>query len=120
MPLFSANLHITQGATFRKVFVFKSGGAVVDLTGYTGRAQIRTSAASLTVICDLTTENGGITINGPQGMVSLYISPTETAGFDFSATGGVYDVELYHPTDETEVLSLVGGLVKLMLEVTRG
>ena len=60
MPLFNSNLHITQGATFHRSFIWKSGGKVVDITGYTAKAQIRLNHASNAVIYEMTTENGKI------------------------------------------------------------
>ena len=119
MPYFNSNLHISQGVTFRRSFIWKSGGQVVDLTGYKAKAQIGLTASSNAVIYEMTTENGKIEIDGPKGMISLLIPASVTETFEFNVTGAVYDVELYHPTDADEVISFVGGLVKLYLQVTR-
>jgi len=119
MPQFTNHLEISQGATFRKAFVWKSGGAVVDITGYTAKSQIRTSVGSSTVVCEMTTENGMLEIDGPAGKVTVVIPATVTETFNFNSSGGVYDVELYHPHIAGEIMSLVGGMVKLTLQVTR-
>lgn len=38
--------------------------AVLDLTGCTARMQIRNKVSSPDILCELTTENGGIVIDG--------------------------------------------------------
>lgn len=119
MPLFTANLSITQGATFSKQFQFKSGGGVVNLSGYTGASQFRATPSSAEKIHEMTTQNGGMEIDGPNGLITLFIPPSVTEGFNFSSSPAVYDMELYHPTDPEQIISLVGGLVKLTLQVTR-
>lgn len=120
IPAMSAaklKLAIEQGATFRKVLTWKAGtpAVPVNLTGCTARMQIRKEIASATPYIELTTENGGITLGGVAGTISLFISPTDTAAFTWTA--GVYDLEIvFSPTD---VRRLVYGPVTVSPEVTR-
>lgn len=119
MALFDLNLEISQGTTFRRQFILESGGEVVDLSDYTAKCQFRLTPASPDIIHELSTENGGITIDGPAGLVTLIIPPSITGTFTFNSTGAVYDVELYHSNNADDIMSLVGGMVKLSLQVTR-
>lgn len=119
MALFNYDLKITQGATFSKQFVFKAGNQVVDLSGYTGAAQIRSTYSAPQPIHEMNTESGGMSIDGPNGLITLSIPPSITKNFNFNTYPAVYDVELYSSADPEQITSLVGGLVKLTLEVTR-
>lgn len=96
---------ILIGGTFNPVLTMNSGviGNLVDLTSYTAKMQIRPFVGSSDIIVELTTENGGITINGPAGTISLLLTPEQTAllapiraGFDLQLTapGGEVDYVL--------------------------
>ena len=117
MAAAQADLVIEQGATFSQSFQWTdSSGAAVDLTGYTGRMQIRQNVSASTTIADLTTANGGIVINGATGTVTAKIAATDTSAMTFSQA--VYDLELIAP-DGITVTRLVQGGVTLSKEVTR-
>lgn len=110
-------LVIEQGATLDRTFKWKDGeGALVDLTGYTARCQVRASYTSETKILDLTTENSGIELGGAAGTIRLKVSAATTAAI--SLTGlGVWDLELVSPSGV--VTRLLEGRVVLSREVTR-
>lgn len=109
------NLRVNQGATFREPFEWRAASVPVNLTGWQARMQIRPDHDSKTVISELTTENGGITIRPVSGGFDLYISAEETAQFNFEEA--VYDIEL---VDEAgDVTRIVEGRVRLSPEVTR-
>ena len=60
-------LTIYQGATFRKRLTWKGplpAQTPIDLTGCTARMQVRPEVESSTVLLELTTANGGITLGG--------------------------------------------------------
>ena len=116
MTAVTHNFIIEQGATLSKVFVWKdSSGEPVNLTGYVARIQSRPSARSETVYINATTENGKIVIDAANGKVTLNLSSTETAAFDWIS--GVYDLEL---EDSTGIVTrLVQGLITVSQEVTR-
>lgn len=87
----------------------------VDLTGLTGRMQIRHKLEDTTVIKELTTANGGIVIDNVTKTIQIYISATDTASFSFQSA--VYSLELVSASGE--VTQLVNGTITLTKEVTR-
>ena len=110
-------LKIIQGATFRKALVWLAPDkkTPIDLTGCTARMQVRSEIESPTVLLELTTENGGIVIDGPAGKLTLRISPTATAAITWES--GVWDLEVVHPSGD--VTRLVQGSISVSREVTR-
>lgn len=106
---------IEQGATFALVLTWKdSAGAPIDLTGYTARMQIRTSARAATATLALTTENGRIALGGAAGTITLSISAVDTAAL--AARPYVYDLELVTGASVTRLLD---GECLVTPEVTR-
>lgn len=98
---------------------YTSGGVLtynepVDLSGYTARMQLRTKLDDATVIKELTTENGGITINNTNKTITLNISAVDTAAFNFAAC--VYSLEL---VNGAKVVPFANGNISLVKEVTR-
>ena len=109
------NLKIEQGATFRQTLWWKNPDeTALDLTGYTGRLQIRANIAATDVLISLTTENGGITITQLTGKIELLITATATAAITWSSA--VYDLEM---VQGSEVYRLIAGNVSVSKEVTR-
>lgn len=86
----------------------------VDLTDYTARMQIREKVTSSTVIKELTTTNGGITIDNTNKTISIYISAADTALFTFKTA--VYSLEL---VNGALVLPFIFGGITLDTEITR-
>lgn len=112
------DLVIKQGSTYRQEFVYKDDdNEIVDLTGYTARMQIRPDVESETIIADLTTENDGITIDGPNGSIELFISHTDTAGMTPTKNAG-YDLEIVDSVSG-DVNRIFGGKVEIDPEFTR-
>lgn len=108
---------IYQGATFPKRLRWsdKVTGTPIDLTGCRARMQVRAEIGSPTVLLELTTENGGITLGGAAGTIDLYAGATATAAFTWE--GGVFDLEIVHPGGD--VTRLAQGTVSVSPEVTR-
>jgi len=97
MPSAKHELRIEQGANFDvSITYYDSTGAVVNLTSYTARAKFRTTYSD-TAILTLTTENGGITLGGAAGTISLSVTATATAALS-APSKGVYDLELANPS----------------------
>ena len=99
---------------------YVSGGVVeynqpVDLTGYTGRMQIRSDIDSATVIAELTTANGGVLIDNTLKTITLTMPAATTTAFTF--TTAVYDLELVSAGNQ--VTQFCGGILTLFKEVTR-
>lgn len=87
----------------------------VDLTGFTGRMQIRQKLDDAAFIKELTTSNGGVVINNTTKTIQLYISAADTALMSFQT--GVYSLELV--SSGGEVTQLIAGNISLVREVTR-
>lgn len=108
------DFEIEQGTTLDKPFIWKdSTGTPVDLSGYTARMQLRPSKSSDTVLVDLTTENGGITLGGPTGEITLHFNEAITMPL---LKGGVYDVEVII---DGKVRRLIEGAITISRGVTR-
>ena len=127
MPAGKYNLLIEQGATFELELQYKdSNGVVVDLTGYSGRLQIRPSIGSPTAyLCLSSTLNAdgtGLNFSGSNGTtpptsgsIGVYISATTSSMLTFNT--GVYDLEIASGSFVTRLLQ---GNVQLSKEVTTG
>jgi hypothetical protein len=127
MPAGKYNLLIEQGATFELELQYKdSNGVVVDLTGYSGRLQIRPSIGSPTAyLClssSLNPDGTGLNFSGSNGTtpptsgsIGVYISATTSSMLTFNT--GVYDLEIASGSFVTRLLQ---GNVQLSKEVTTG
>lgn len=106
------NLAIDQGADFSNTFTAKdSTNTVRNLTGYTGRAQLRRSYAS--------TSNVTFTVNidtPADGNVKITLSNAATANLKYGRY--LYDLELTKTSDNT-IERLYEGIVTVYPEVTR-
>jgi len=69
---------IEQGATFNLLLTWKINNVAVNLTGYTARLQARVDVEDTETILSLTTANGGITLGGVLGTISLDQTATQT------------------------------------------
>ena len=109
---------IEQGTTFNPVLTYTDNAeppVPIDLTGYTARMQIRLKRTSPDFIHELTTENGGITLGGALGTITLLITSDDTTLFDFKSA--VYDLELIDGSGR--VIRLLQGSVTLSTEATK-
>jgi hypothetical protein len=98
---------------------YTTGGVIeynepINLTGYTARMQIREKIDSAEVIKELTTENGGISINTTDSTITLNISATDTAIFSFNTAA--YSLEM---VSGGVVTPFANGNLTLVKEVTR-
>lgn len=116
MPAGNYDITIEQGATFSLVFTWRdSAGSLVNVTGYSARMQVRKSPSSPTVLLDLSTTGGGITLGGTNGTITLSASAATTAAL--SPSPAVYDLEMVSPGGV--VTRLLAGKVNILPEVTR-
>lgn len=118
MPAGSYNIVCDQGATFGLSLTYEDAtGAVINLTNYTARMQVRAKTNSPTTILSLTSAaGGGITLGGAAGTIVISISATSTAALD--PGDYVYDLELVH-TSTSAVTRLIQGRFRVSGEVTR-
>jgi hypothetical protein len=115
-PAGTYNIVADQGATFSRQLTWNdSAGSAVNLTGYTGRMQLRSYVeASGAAVFDFTTENGRITLGGTAGTIILSAAATALGAVE--AATYVYDLEL---VSGSVVTRLVQGTFELRAEVTR-
>ena len=115
------NILCEQGTSFTRVIALEQPNDVDPtiyepyiLTDYTARMQVRRTIESTTSIISLTTENGRISLDEPNGLITLTISAADTSGLTSS---GVYDLEII---DISGLVSrVIQGTFTLSLEVTR-
>ena len=118
------NMLCQQGASFARVIALEQPRTPTEqnpaeyemypLTNHTARMQVRRTVESTTPLITLTTENGRISINGANGLITLSISAADTAALTSS---GVYDLEII--TSGGLVSRVIQGTFTLSLEVTR-
>jgi len=111
------NFYLYPGATFTKTLVWQDeNNALINLTGYMARMQMRETVGAATPFLTLTTENGGITLGGSAGTINLLVSATDTE--TVTVTQGVYDLQLIAP-DGVTVTRLLEGIVFIDPGVTQ-
>ncbi len=121
------NFTIEQGATYTVEIQYKdANNSPIDLTGYSGRMQIRPSAGSNTsYLClssSLQSDGTGLNFSGSTGInppasgtIGIYISAATSSALTFNE--GVYDLEI---ASGSFVARLLQGNVQLSKEVTTG
>lgn len=110
------DLTLYQGASFTLTLTWKdAANAAINLTGYSAKMQIRYTAASPSVVLELSTTNGGISLGGTAGTITLNASASQTAAL--TEATGVYDLEL--TSGSGTVTRLLSGKYTLSPEVTK-
>lgn len=106
-----SNLAIDQGTTYTvTISVTDDTGSARNLTGYTGRAQLKRSYYTNTNTAFT------VTIDNPsEGEIDLSLTATQTTAL--KAGRYVYDVELVSNTNTVE--RVVEGIVTIYPEVTK-
>ena len=122
------HLILEQGATLNLEVQYKdSTNTPVDITGYTGRMQIRSDYADnnpityITLSSSLAADGTGLNFSGSNGntplssgSIGIFISAASSSAFTFDTAK--YDLELVSGSVVTRLLQ---GDVKLLKEVTR-
>jgi hypothetical protein len=113
------NIKVDQGATLSFGVIRKDyKKRVLPLTGYTARLQVRTTIDSPTVILELTTENGGLTIDGPRVLIDVFATDTQTGAIPVGKY--VYDLEVVSPVEDGSIVErMIKGSFTVSGEVTR-
>lgn len=108
------NFVMDQGATFTLQMVYQNGAGVpINLTGYTAKMQLRLKFGSPDAALTLSTENGGLTIDGPTGTISILATDEQTLALDPALY--VYDLDII---SGGTIERLVMGQVTVRAEVT--
>lgn len=115
------NIYCEQGTTFMRVLTVLVPDQVdpeittpYDLSNHTARMQVRRTIDSATRMVELTTQNGGLTIDDDSGSITIQMADEVTASLTSS---GVYDLEIIDSIGR--VSRVVQGTFTLNPEVTR-
>ena len=108
------NFTMDQGSTYTVQMVYLDpNGNPINLTGYTAKMQLRLQYGDPVAALTLTTENGGITINGPTGTINILATDEQT--LVLQPTFYVYDLDIL---SGGTIQRLVQGQVTVRPEVT--
>lgn len=119
------NMQLDQGSTYTMTVEYEEpdptgapGNTPVDLTGYSGRMQVRETVGSATTLTEFTTAPlGGIVITPLDGEVELTVTSAQTEAYTF--INAVYDLEVYDASTPPVVVRLIQGRFLVNREVTR-
>ena len=107
----SYNFTLEQGSTFRRRLTVQENNSALNLTGYSGRMQMRSTHDSDTIILSFTV----IVSNASAGQLTATASATTTA----SITPGIYVYDLEIESSTGTVTRLMQGNITVTPEVTR-
>ena len=106
------DLVIDQGTSFVLDITIKEGGTVKNLTGYSARAQMRstktTSSVAGSFTCSIPTPSNGV--------VKMELTPSTSSAM--AAGSYFYDLEI-HTSGDAIVKRIIEGKATLTQEVTR-
>lgn len=125
------NITCEAGSTFRRTLEIEQPDLVndptgqtytdFDLEGYTARMQVRRTIESTGFLLELTTQNGGLTINPADEINQIYIdvaaSVTASLASNFNTVNAVYDLEIVN--GDGVVSRILQGTFTISPEVTR-
>ena len=106
------DLVVDQGSDFAIDLTITEGGSAKNLTGYSGRAQLRTTHTASSATASFTVS----VVNASAGTMKMELSSATTAGI--AAGRYVYDLEI-HTSGDATVKRLIQGSVTINPEVTR-
>jgi len=73
------NFEVDQNATFSFIIEYKdNNGDPIDLDGSSAKLQVRDTAGGSKLAFSLTSPNGGIIIDEPNGKLTIKMTPTQT------------------------------------------
>jgi outer membrane receptor protein involved in Fe transport len=97
------NWEVDQNATFTFSIEYKdSSNNPIDLTGSTAKMQVRDTKGGSKLAFTLTSPSGGITIDGPNGKITIRMTPTQTN-------------KLFYPKSSYDLMITDSNLVKTKL-----
>lgn len=74
------NFEVDQNATFSFVVEYKDeNDNAIDLSGASAKMQVRDTRGGTKLAVTLTSPSGGITIDGPNGKLTVKMTPTQTS-----------------------------------------
>jgi hypothetical protein len=112
------NIVADQGSTFSRIVYYKDPAKKpIKFGGYTARMQVRPEIDSQTILLELTTENGRISLGDTDGSILLYIDDTVMETIEEGIYA--YDLELVAPSSDVFVYKILQGNFAVRSEVTR-
>ena len=108
------NWEVDVNTTYSFSVIYKDpNGDPIDITGSTAKMQVRSTQGDKLAFT-LTSPSGGITIDGPNGLITVKMTPTQTSKLFYPKS--VYDLML---TDSNaNKTRLVGGYITAARSVT--
>ncbi len=109
------NWEVDQNTTFTFTVEYKdNSGDPIDITGASAKMQVRDTKGGSKLAFSLTSPAGGITIDGPNGKLTIKITPTQTNKLFYPKSS--YDIML---TDSNlNKTKLLEGFMTLSRSVT--
>ena len=101
----------------------RDDGTAVSLAGCTARMQVREDTQDAALLIELSTDNGRIFVNGPEGLIHLVLTAAETALFPVpsgawpNVRSWVHDLVVTDPLGQ--VLRTIRGRFIVTATVTR-
>lgn len=96
-------------------FLTDESGKALNLSGFSAQMQLRSNSYTGNLIDTLTSENGGLVLDGDAGSLTVIFSHGKTE--EYPATALVYDIELVSPSNL--ITRVVEGRIAVSPEVTR-
>jgi hypothetical protein len=109
------NFEVDQNATFSFIIEYKdNNGDPIDLNGSSAKLQVRDTAGGSKLAFSLTSPNGGIIIDEPNGKLTIKMTPTQTNKLFYPKSS--YDIMI---TDSNlNKTKLLEGFITLSRSVT--
>jgi hypothetical protein len=109
------NFEVDQNATFSFVLEYKDDNEnAIDLNGASAKMQIRDIRGGAKLAVTLTSPSGGIVIDGPNGKLTITLTPTQTNKLFYPKS--VYDIMLVD--SNANKIKLLEGFMTLNRSVT--
>jgi len=111
-----ADLCLPQGQTWDTTFIWEADGTPVDLSGYTARMMLRTTAEAPSPTVSLSTVGSTISVTTAGQIILNYSAASSSA---ITAGTYLYDLEVEEPAPSNKVRRLVQGRAVVSREITR-
>ena len=109
------NFEVDQNATFSFVVEYKDeNDNAIDLSGASAKMQVRDTKGGSKLAVTLTSPSGGITIDGPNGKLTVKMTPTQTSKIFYPKSS--YDVMVIDSNGNK--IKLLEGFMTLSRSVT--
>jgi hypothetical protein len=109
------NFEVDQNATFSFIVEYKDeNDNAIDLTGASAKMQVRDTKGGSKLAVTLTSPSGGITIDAPNGKLTVKMTPTQTSKIFYPKSS--YDVMVVDSNGNK--IKLLEGFMTLNRSVT--